>query len=247
MHVKLEKWNKVWYELFCAWNIKHIIQCVCFIVITLLEEKDEGKRKVFYIIKYYTDFKVSIKKDRRSCEKSYLLDQCFGYLNKWLCHMWRSLERCTDYFLFSAWESRERKREREGQARGIFLSGSDLHRGHYSRDDVVIRYAGSHDAAFDVNCEERRSRSRFIPPSSFASRRRCRRTCKHPTVVSQDARVHPASILCTRSKDGQAHLQTPFNPRGLLNKLIMRRIFSSQIRNIIPTDTVWTLRNAKCN
>jgi len=51
-----------------------------------------------------------------------------------------------------------------GQARGIFLSGSDLHRGHYSQDDVVIRCTvGFHDAAFDVNCEERRSRSRFIP------------------------------------------------------------------------------------
>lgn len=30
-------------------------------------------------------------------------------------------------------------------------------------DDVVIRYAGIHDAAFDVNCEERRSRFCFIP------------------------------------------------------------------------------------
>jgi len=120
---------------------------------------------------------------------------------------------------FSAWDPREGESEKEeerGQARGIFLSGSDLHRGHYSRDDVVIRYARSHDAAFDVNCEERRSRSRFIPPSSFASRRRCRRTCKHPTVVSQDARVRPASVLCTRLKDGQAPLQPP----ETLNKLV---------------------------
>lgn len=78
--------------------------------------------------------------------------------------MTRTIEGCTLFSIsFFLREILEKDR------RAVFsYRGSDLHRGHYSQDDVVIRYAGFHDAAFDVNCEERRSRSRFIPPS-FAS------------------------------------------------------------------------------
>lgn len=84
---------------------------------------------------------------------------------------------------------RVREKEGEGQARGIFLSGSDLHRGHYSQDDVVIRYtAGFHDAAFDVNCEERRSRSRFIPSIVCVVAAEGRADIRPST---QDARVRP--------------------------------------------------------
>lgn len=141
--------------------------------------------------------------------RNYLLGRCFGYLNKRLCHLWRRPsegEPCSDYFLFSAWDPRK------GQTHGIFLSGSDLHRGHYSQDDVVIRYAGFHDAAFDVNCEERRSRSRFIPPSSFASS-----LPKDVQTSDHRRRTHVSFLLRSspRPEDDQAPLHTPLNSESL--------------------------------
>lgn len=47
---------------------------------------------------------------------------------------------------------------------GVVFSYRDrIYIGDIILDDVVIRYAGIHDAAFDVNCGERRSRFCFIP------------------------------------------------------------------------------------
>lgn len=45
----------------------------------------------------------------------------------------------------------------------VFSYRDRIYIGDIILDDVVIRYAGIHDAAFDVNCEERRSRFSFIP------------------------------------------------------------------------------------
>ena len=45
----------------------------------------------------------------------------------------------------------------------VFSYRDRIYIGDIILDDVVIRYAGIHDAAFDVNCEERRSRFCFIP------------------------------------------------------------------------------------
>jgi hypothetical protein len=125
------------------------------------EKMEQGKRKEFF-----NNFAIR-KRERSISGKDYSLDHCSGCSNKWLSHLWQEStwrRSSKDVPRVQAISFFLRERDPRRGTGGIFLSGSDLHRGHYSRDDVVIRYAGFHDAAFDVNCEERRSRSRFIPP-----------------------------------------------------------------------------------
>ena len=90
------------------------------------------------------------------------------------------------HFFVSSERSEEGPRRGEEIPAWYFARYRDrIYIGDIILDDVVIRYAGIHDAAFDVNCEERRSRFCFIPrPFLFATgRTTCRYVCR---PVSRD-------------------------------------------------------------
>ena len=104
------------------------------------------------------------------------------------------------FLFFVSFRRRDARRDRGGEEipAWYFARYRDrIYIGDIILDDVVIRYAGIHDAAFDVNCEERRSRFCFIPrPFLFRDRSNDVQICVPPGVARHPTRLLLHICIC---------------------------------------------------